>query len=108
MFKIADISQMLVVSHRVGSEAEATRAAPGAQTSAAGGGERSEAGAGEYVWDSGLTPPMHLARKRRFRKRANKRVCVLPSISRRAPLTPRVCRPDHRDCRERGRTSSKG
>ena len=89
MFKIADISQMLVVSHRVGSEAEATRAAPGAQTSAAGGGERSEAGAGEYVWDSGLTPPMHLARKRRFRKRANKRVCVL--VHQQNGVTHTVC-----------------
>jgi hypothetical protein len=29
----------------------------------------------EFIWPHGITPPLHYARKRRFRKRANKRVC---------------------------------
>jgi TATA-binding protein-associated factor Taf7 len=28
----------------------------------------------EYIWPHGITPPLHHVRKRRFRKRANKRV----------------------------------
>jgi transcription initiation factor TFIID subunit 7 len=28
----------------------------------------------EFIWPHGITPPLHYARKRRFRKRANKRV----------------------------------
>jgi transcription initiation factor TFIID subunit 7 len=28
----------------------------------------------EFIWPHGITPPLHHVRKRRFRKRANKRV----------------------------------
>jgi transcription initiation factor TFIID subunit 7 len=28
----------------------------------------------EFIWPHGITPPLHHARKRRFRKRINKRV----------------------------------
>lgn len=28
----------------------------------------------EFIWPHGITPPLHHARKRRFRKRVNKRV----------------------------------
>ena len=31
----------------------------------------------EFLWPHGITPPLHWARKRRFRKRINKRVRLL-------------------------------
>lgn len=34
----------------------------------------------EFIWPHGITPPLHWVRKRRFRKRANKRVRVLISF----------------------------
>lgn len=30
----------------------------------------------EFIWPHGITPPLHHVRKRRFRKRVNRRVCV--------------------------------
>lgn len=32
----------------------------------------------EFIWPHGITPPLHHVRKRRFRKRVNRRVCLLP------------------------------
>ena len=32
----------------------------------------------EFIWPHGLTPPLHHVRKRRFRKRVNRRVRLLP------------------------------
>lgn len=81
LFKIADISQMLLVTHQIQSEAEATRAAPPPPPPDREGSAHINAdtaqtlpGAGEYVFDHGITPPMRFARKRRFRRRAHKRV----------------------------------
>jgi transcription initiation factor TFIID subunit 7 len=58
LFKIADISQMLVVDQPVSSEA----AIPPASTNP-----------DDYIWPHGLTPPMRHVRKRRFRKRMSRR-----------------------------------
>ena len=35
----------------------------------------------EFIWQHGITPPLHHARKRRFRKRVNKRVRTKHSCS---------------------------
>ncbi|KAK8850423.1 hypothetical protein IAR55_004341 [Kwoniella newhampshirensis] len=58
LFKVADISQMLVVDQPVTNEASIT-AAP--------------LKIDEYIWPHGITPPMRWARKRRFRKRLSRR-----------------------------------
>ncbi|KAK4128159.1 hypothetical protein N657DRAFT_638570 [Parathielavia appendiculata] len=59
MVKSADICQILLVFAQVGSEEEAkTAPVP----------ERAD----HYRWPHGLTPPMHDARNRRFRKRLSK------------------------------------
>lgn len=63
MFKVADISQMLLV----GGDGDGREEEEDAN-------DRKGGGADAYVWDSGITPPMRYARKRRFRKRTNKRV----------------------------------
>lgn len=64
MFKIADISQMLLVSRQVEEEAEVTRG---------GGDEQVEGLTDDFIYDHGITPPMKWARKRRFRRRIHKR-----------------------------------
>ena len=56
LFKVADISQMLVLEDP--------------DTQAPGGGAFN---VDEFIWTSGITPPLKHARKRRFRKRINKR-----------------------------------
>ncbi|PWN40319.1 hypothetical protein IE81DRAFT_325673 [Ceraceosorus guamensis] len=63
LFKVADISQMLLV----GGDGDRREEEEDAN-------DRKGGGADAYVWDSGITPPMRYARKRRFRKRTNKRV----------------------------------
>ena len=57
IFKIADISQMLLIERPIASEAEAI----------ASGATRSSHD--DYIYPHGITPPMQWARKRRFRKR---------------------------------------
>ncbi|TYJ55259.1 hypothetical protein B9479_004089 [Cryptococcus floricola] len=57
LFKIADISQMLVVDQPVKDEASITA---------------SPLKIDEYIWPHGLTPPMRHVRKRRFRKRMSR------------------------------------
>ncbi|WFD23150.1 hypothetical protein MEQU1_001836 [Malassezia equina] len=57
IFKIADISQMLLIERPIASEAEAI----------ASGATRSSHD--DYIYPHGITPPMRWARKRRFRKR---------------------------------------
>ncbi|PWN54378.1 hypothetical protein IE53DRAFT_308501 [Violaceomyces palustris] len=59
MFKICDISQMLLVEDPIKEEAEAS----------SGKGFNIE----DFIYPHGITPPMTWARKRRFRKRAPKR-----------------------------------
>lgn len=58
-YKIADISQMLVVE---GPAPEPSAPPPPPLHH------------DEYTWPHGLTPPLYNVRKRRFRKRINKRV----------------------------------
>lgn len=57
IFKIADISQMLLIERPIASEAEAI----------ASGATRSSHD--DYIYPHGITPPLQWARKRRFRKR---------------------------------------
>ena len=61
-YKVADIHQMLIVTKRVASEAEARNAEP-------------PAGVSNDTWQypHGITPPMHWVRKHRFRKRVSHR-----------------------------------
>jgi transcription initiation factor TFIID subunit 7 len=63
LFKICDISQMLLVTHQVDEEADVTKPNP----------VPIEGLADNFVYDHGITPPMRWARKRRFRKRVHKR-----------------------------------
>ncbi|PKI85119.1 hypothetical protein MVES1_001048 [Malassezia vespertilionis] len=63
VFKIADISQMLLVQRPLSSEAEAT----GSQTNRATGSAKFNLD--DYIYPHGITPPLNWARKRRFRKR---------------------------------------
>lgn len=60
VFKIADISQMLLVERPIANESEAI----------ATSGERcAKSSNDDYIYPHGITPPMKWARKRRFRKR---------------------------------------
>ncbi|KAH9934714.1 TAFII55 protein conserved region-domain-containing protein [Fomitopsis serialis] len=59
MFKVADICQMLVVDKPIDNEDSLTN--------------QKNFNVDEFIWPHGLTPPLHYARKRRFRKRVNKR-----------------------------------
>ena len=54
--------QMLVVENR--------------QTGEDGAAIRSNFNVDEFIWNHGITPPLKHVRKRRFRKRANRRVCL--------------------------------
>ncbi|KAE8250687.1 hypothetical protein A4X13_0g4479 [Tilletia indica] len=77
MFKVADISQMLLVEERLPDEV------PPQDGDLSAGGTRAGSAAvrqnegrfdiDDFIYPHGITPPMHWARKRRFRKRANKR-----------------------------------
>ncbi|WFD30356.1 hypothetical protein MSPP1_001374 [Malassezia sp. CBS 17886] len=67
IFKIADISQMLLVERPVGSEGEAVEGSK--ERSAARAGLAKGALNDDYIYPHGVTPPMCWARKRRFRKR---------------------------------------
>lgn len=58
MFKVADISQMLVVENPVRDENSISSAALNVD---------------DYIWPHGITPPMRHVRKRRFRKRLSRR-----------------------------------
>ncbi|KAI9570457.1 TAFII55 protein conserved region-domain-containing protein [Boletus coccyginus] len=60
MFKVADICQMLVVGDRIQNEEAVTA--------------NRNVNIDEFIWPHGITPPLHHARKRRFRKRVNKRM----------------------------------
>lgn len=61
-FKVADIAQMLVVEGKIADESQAS-------SSVAGKGFNID----DFIYPHGITPPMHWARKRRFRKRAARR-----------------------------------
>lgn len=58
LFKVADISQMLVVENPVRDENSITASALNVD---------------DYIWPHGITPPMRHVRKRRFRKRLSRR-----------------------------------
>lgn len=64
MYKVADITQMLVVEGQI----------PPGQDPAF---FDKEFNLDDFIWPHGLTPPMKHCRKRRYRKRANKRVRLL-------------------------------
>ncbi|KAI0086172.1 TAFII55 protein conserved region-domain-containing protein [Irpex rosettiformis] len=59
MFKVADICQMLVVEKPVPNEENVS--------------SQKSFNIDDFIWPHGITPPLHHARKRRFRKRINKR-----------------------------------
>ncbi|TFK55128.1 hypothetical protein OE88DRAFT_1002141 [Heliocybe sulcata] len=59
MFKVADICQMLVVENRIPNEEVVSN--------------NKNFNIDEFIWPHGITPPLHWARKRRFRKRVNRR-----------------------------------
>ncbi|KAH0827033.1 TAFII55 protein conserved region-domain-containing protein [Lanmaoa asiatica] len=59
MFKVADICQMLVIGDRIQNEEAVTA--------------NRNVNIDEFIWQHGITPPLHHVRKRRFRKRVNKR-----------------------------------
>ncbi|WFD34390.1 hypothetical protein MCUN1_001229 [Malassezia cuniculi] len=82
MFKIADISQMLLVERPITQESEAMETA--APTSGNGNGNgngntnangtvRSSFNIDDFIYPHGITPPMRWARKRRFRRRIHNR-----------------------------------
>ena len=58
----------------------------------------------EFIWPHGITPPLHHVRKRRFRKRVNKRVCVQYNYSC-FPLLM-MCTTDDRERRRRSGTAA--
>lgn len=57
LFKVADISQMLVVERPVKDESSITR---------------DPLRIDDYIWPHGITPPLRHVRKRRFRKRLSR------------------------------------
>jgi transcription initiation factor TFIID subunit 7 len=57
LFKVADISQMLVVEKPVKDESTITRESLRID---------------DYIWPHGITPPLRHVRKRRFRKRLSR------------------------------------
>lgn len=63
LYKTADICQMLLVESQTGNSQSATE------------GEKFDIE--DYIYPHGITPPLKHVRKRRFRKRANKRVSRL-------------------------------
>lgn len=62
-FKVGDIAQMLVVEGKIADESQAS--------SSSGGGKGFNID--DFIYPHGITPPMHWARKRRFRRRAARR-----------------------------------
>lgn len=72
MFKAGDIVQMLVVDGNApvkpGQDLEKDKPQTAQEQQSA------RLNMEEFIWDSGLTPPMQHVRKRRFRRRANRRV----------------------------------
>ncbi|KAK0532492.1 hypothetical protein OC835_003321 [Tilletia horrida] len=79
MFKVADISQMLLVEDKLRDDdprADANGGSgPGNQRHSGVGHGEADRGfdIDDFIYPHGITPPMHWARKRRFRRRANKR-----------------------------------
>ncbi|THH17541.1 hypothetical protein EW146_g3294 [Bondarzewia mesenterica] len=59
MFKVADICQMLLVEDRIPNEEALAN--------------HKSFNIDDFIWQHGITPPLHYVRKRRFRKRVNKR-----------------------------------
>lgn len=72
MFKIADISQMLLVEPK---QSQGASSNPEEEVSSKKDGFNID----DFVYPHGITPPMKWVRKRRFRKRAHKRVSFLGS-----------------------------
>lgn len=58
LFKVADISQMLIVEKPVQNDASVTS---------------TPLNVDDYIWPHGITPPLRHVRKRRFRKRLSRR-----------------------------------
>ncbi|KAL9937133.1 hypothetical protein V8E36_004368 [Tilletia maclaganii] len=74
LFKVADISQMLLVEEKLRDSDAAANGDPGSASSGHAGSSLDKAfDIDDFIYPHGITPPMHWARKRRFRKRANKR-----------------------------------
>lgn len=71
IFKIADISQMLLVERPIANEAEAVESTRDAKARHDVHDRRAKAD--DYIYPHGITPPMTWARKRRFRKRVHNR-----------------------------------
>ncbi|CDZ97428.1 Transcription initiation factor TFIID, subunit TAF7 [Phaffia rhodozyma] len=65
MFKAADISQMLVVTHPIKDESEVIQ-----DGLSSGSGKMN---LDDYIWPHGITPPLRHVRKRRYRKRISRR-----------------------------------
>jgi len=72
LFKVADISQMLLVEEKLRDNDAAANGDP-ASSGHAGSSLDKAFDIDDFIYPHGITPPMHWARKRRFRKRANKR-----------------------------------
>jgi transcription initiation factor TFIID subunit 7 len=60
LFKVADISQMLVVDKPLRNQDETSIT-------------RDPLNVDDYIWPHGITPPLRHVRKRRFRKRISRR-----------------------------------
>ena len=69
IFKIADISQMLLVERPISSEAEAMQSAGSSRDAP----DAKAFNIDDFIYPHGITPPMRWARKRRFRKRFHNR-----------------------------------
>lgn len=74
MFKIADISQMLLVEPNDPTTEDSSNN-PNSEATTNGKEKKKEGfNIEDFVYPHGITPPMKWVRKRRFRKRAHKRV----------------------------------
>lgn len=73
LFKVADISQMLLATHIIKDESEVTEDAGRDRQQSTDPSVAGDFDVDEFIYPHGITPPMHWARKRRFRKRAKKK-----------------------------------
>ncbi|CAO1632697.1 unnamed protein product [Parajaminaea phylloscopi] len=81
LFKVADISQMLLATHLIRDESEVTRQqqshseapTPSVSSSLDEHAVGADFNIDDFIYPHGITPPMKWARKRRFRKRRKKR-----------------------------------
>ncbi|PWN20596.1 hypothetical protein BCV69DRAFT_282806 [Microstroma glucosiphilum] len=77
MFKVGDISQMLLATHIIRDESEVTAEVQPTEKREDGlsgpAGQHDGFNVDDFIYPHGITPPMRWARKRRFRKRAKKK-----------------------------------